>query len=304
MRMMYSKIKKIEKSEKEIEVYNFQCEPENVYWANDILVHNCIDQYQKWCPRSANLIVDELEYLVNKRGVKRISFFDNTFEINPDWCMEIADEIYKRNLKFKWYINSRSDRIVKGGVELFKELRKVGLDGSSIGIEFGSDEILKESHKDTTSYDNYRSIEILKKCDVKSYCSTMIGYLNETKEQMMETVEFLEKSKPTGFQINPVTVYEGTDLWNSAMLQEKVPSDVNWRGISCVPTDVIDIQLSELTVKELIEFRKEIYKRLYTGGWLIRSAIRVATRPSDWKIGFGYFLSMIGRSVGGYKFSH
>lgn len=264
----------------------------------------CIDQGQKWCPRSPHSIGDELEYLVKERGVKRISFFDNTFEVGGDWCLEIAEEIEKRKLKFKWYINSRADLIVREGVDFFKRLHEIGLDGSSIGIEFGSQGMLDQSLKGTTVEDNYECIEILKKAGVKSYASCMMGYLNETEEQIMETVKLLEEAKPTGFQLNPVTVYEGTTLWKQAVKAGKFPEELDWKGMSCVPTDILSVQLGELNPEDLDQLRKRMYKEIYTGKWLMANAWKVLKTPSDWKIGVGYFLSMISRLRHGIEFSH
>lgn len=264
----------------------------------------CIDQNQPWCSRSPELIGEELEYLVKKRGVERISFFDNTFEVGKNWCLEIADEIEKRKLEFKWYINSRADLICKHGIDFFKRLHEVGLDGSSIGIEFTSQEMLDMSRKDTTVEDNYGSIDILHKAGVKSYASCMMGYLHETEEQIMKTVEFLKKARPTGFQLNPVTVYEGTTLWRQAVEAEKLPEEIDWRGMSCVPTDILSIQLGELTPEELDKLRRRVYKEIYTGKWLVTNALRVLKTPSDWKIGLGYFLSSFDRLRKGVVFSH
>jgi len=264
----------------------------------------CVDQNQKWCPRSPDMIGDELEYLVKERGVKRISFFDNTFEVGRDWCLEIADEIEKRKLKFKWYINSRADLIVREDVPFFRRLHEAGLDGSSIGIEFGSQEMLDQSLKDTMVEDNYECIEILKKSDVKSYVSCMMGYLNETEEQIMETVKLIKEAKPTGFQLNPVTVYEGTTLWEQAVKAGKIPEEIDWKGMSCVPTDILSVQLGELSPEDLNQLRKRVYKEIYTGKWMMVNVWRVLKTPSDWKIGLGYFLSMMTRMRRGVVFSH
>lgn len=264
----------------------------------------CVDQNQRWHPRSPELIGDELEYLVRKRKVKRISFFDNTFEVGGDWCLEIADEIEDRRLKFKWYINSRADLIIREGVGFFERLREAGLDGSSIGIEFGSQEMLDLSNKGTTAEDNYQSVEVLRRAGVKSYCSLMMGYLNETKDQIVKTAEFIKEARPTGFQLNPVTVYEGTTLWKQAVDEQKLPKKLDWKGMSCVPTDILSVQLGELTPEDLNILRKEIYRDIYAGKWLLSSAWKVFKNPSDWKIGVGYFLSMITRLRNGVVFSH
>jgi len=265
----------------------------------------CVDAETGWYPRSPELIGEELEYLVKKRKVRYVSFFDNTFEINPDWCLQIADQIEKRNLRFKWYINSRADLICKHGIKFFKRLKEVGLDGSSIGIEFGSQEILDKSGKGTTVKQNYESIKILKKVGVKTYVSCMIGYLGETKEQMIQTYRFIKESKPTGFQINIVIPYESTLLYQDAVKSGviKKTQNLDWRGLSCVPTDVVPVQLSKLPINEIISLRKQMYKKLYFSTWLLHNLFSIRNF-SDLKLGIGYFVSSVGRIIKGVTFSH
>jgi len=264
----------------------------------------CIEANQPWCPRSPELIGDELEYLVKDRKVPYISFFDNTFEINADWCLAIASEIERRKLKFRWYINSRADLICKHGVDFFRCLKEVGLDGSSIGIEFGSQEMLDRSNKGTTVEQGKEAIEILHKAGVKSYVSAMIGYLGETKEQMLATMEFIKETKPTGFQINVVVPYDGTTLYEQAKLRELIDeSRFDWRGLSCVPTDCVPVKLSELDIEELLKLRKEMYRKIYFSGWLIHNFFRLRGFD-DVKLGIGYFLSSLGRLRHGIEFSH
>jgi len=264
----------------------------------------CIDAKTGWYPRKPELIADELEYLVKVRKVKYISFFDNTFEIDADWCLAIASEIERRKLKFKWYINSRADLICKHGVKFFKRLHEVGLDGSSIGIEFGSQEMLDASQKDTTVEQNEEAIHILHKANVKSYVSCMMGYLAETKEQMEKTAEFIKKVKPTGFQINTVVPYNGTELYKEALEKGLIDeSKFDWRGLSCVPTDIVPVRLSELNVEELRRLRKKFYRKIYLSRWLLSNMLRLRSWD-DFKLGVGYVLSSFRRLKHGVEFSH
>jgi len=264
----------------------------------------CVDATTGWHPRSPDLIGDELEYLVKRRRVKYISFFDNTFEVDADWCLDIAEEIIRRKLKFKWYINSRADLICKHGVKFFKLLHEAGLDGSSIGIEFGSQEMLDASGKGTTVEQNYEAIRILHKAGVKSYVSCMMGYLDETREQMEKTKEFIIKAKPTGFQINIVVPYHGTRLYEDAYRRGLIDeSKFDWRGLSCVPTDRVPVKLSRLEIRELLVLRRKFYRDIYFSSWLVSNILRLRSLD-DLKLGLGYFLANMRKLARGVVYSH
>jgi len=264
----------------------------------------CVDANTGWFPRSPELIGDELEYLVRKRRVKFVSFFDNTFEVDADWCLRIADEIERRKLKFKWYINSRADLICRHGVSFFKRLHRAGLDGSSVGIEFGSQEMLDASGKGTTVEQNYEAIRILREAGVKSYVSCMMGYLGETKEQIWQTVDFILKAKPTGFQVNTVVPYIGTQLYEDALREGLIDeSKFDWRSLSAVVTDSVPITLTDISEEELFRMRREIYRKIYFSSWLLRNVLEIRDFD-DLKIGIGYFLGSVNRLLRGVTYSH
>ena len=266
--------------------------------------HFCIDANTGWYPRKPELIGEELEYLVRQRGVKYVSFYDNTFEINQDWCRDIVEEIVSRGLKFKWYINSRADLICKHGLSFFKLLKEAGLDGSSIGIEFGSGNMLQASNKNTTVEQGKEAVRILHEAGVKTYVSCMVGYLGETKEQMLETMGFIKETKPFGFQINPVIPYDGTELWKECNEKGLIPEEgPDWRNMSCVPTGTIPVKMTEMDVDELLSLRKKMYRELYFSSWLLHNLFRLRGF-SDLKLGLGYFLSGLGRLRHGVEFSH
>ena len=266
--------------------------------------HFCIDANTGWYPRKPELIGEELEYLVRQRRVKYVSFYDNTFEINQDWCLDIAEEIMSRGLKFKWYINSRADLICKHGLSFFRLLKDAGLDGSSIGIEFGSETMLQASNKNTTVEQGKEAMRILHEAGVKTYVSCMVGYLGETKEQMLETMGFIKETNPFGFQINPVIPYDGTELWRECNEKGLIPEEgTDWRGMSCVPTGTIPVKMTEMDVNELLSLRRKMYWKIYFSTWLLHNLFRLRGF-SDLKFGLGYFLSGLGRLRHEVEFSH
>ncbi len=263
----------------------------------------CVDQSLRLYKRSPELIGDELEHLVKQRSVKYISFFDDTWESDESWASTILDEIEERKLKFTWYINSRSDMIVRRGLDFFKRARKAGLDGSSLGVEFGTDEMLQAIKKDTTVETNTEAIQILNKAGIKSYCSMMMGMIGETREQMMETAEWVKKVKPTAFQINPMYPIFGTTLWNQAEELGMIDtSTIDWKGLSCVPTDRISVQFTRYTPKELQAIRREMYRKIYFSSWSLYNLLRWSWHNP--KLTLGYGLSMVGRTRHGFTFSH
>lgn len=247
----------------------------------------CIDCGIPWDPRSPSLVVEEVEQLVMKHGVKHVSFFDNTFNINKKWTEEVCSRLEEIEKPFKWYINSRPDMIFE---EQTKMMARAGLDTVSLGVEAGTDEMLDVIHKGFTVERAYDAIGTLKKQGVKVFLALMMGMPGETKEQMEATKDLVLKTKPHGFQINIVTPYPGTPLYEESINADMITPGLSWDAMSCVPTGLKEtVSLAEMSSDELIKLRQKFYRQLYMSPkYLLPNIWWSLTHPADFKIAVSY----------------
>jgi hypothetical protein len=95
-------------------------------------------------------VVDELEYLHQKRGVRIILWQDDDFlsggKVGITWAHTIANECIKRGLHkgLRWKISCRSDEVSK---EALEPLVAAGLTHVYMGIESGDPDNLKNLNK-------------------------------------------------------------------------------------------------------------------------------------------------------------
>ncbi len=88
-----------------------------------------------WRPRSVGNVISEIEYLVEKRGVREIQFCDDNFlcgAVGVKRARQIATELIERNIDITFGIECRLDVI---NHELFKHLKRAGLKMVLIGVE-------------------------------------------------------------------------------------------------------------------------------------------------------------------------
>ena len=164
--------------------------------------------------------------------------------------------------------------------------------------------MLDASGKSTTVEQNFEAIRILYRAEVKSYVSCMMGYLDETREEMLMTRDFILKAKPTGFQISLVVPFPGTQLWEDCKRLGLIDeSRIDWLGMSATPTDRIPFKLSQLEIDELMALRRQFYRQIYCSSWLLYNAFRIRSLD-DLKLGFGYLLSCLRRLRRNVTFSH
>ena len=148
--------------------------------------------------RSAKNIVDEMEYLIGKYGLKKFRFTDATFEDRAedgvDKASEIFDEIINRGLDVHMHIFSRSELITENSREYLKKAYQAGVECIYIGIEAGNPKDLSLYNKNATVEDSKRALRIIRECGIHP----TFGFINfnpySDYETLLTNADFLYTS--------------------------------------------------------------------------------------------------------------
>jgi anaerobic magnesium-protoporphyrin IX monomethyl ester cyclase len=136
-------------------------------------------------------IREELDQANKIETVTSVQFIDDTLNVPVKRFKEILKMIIKNNYKIKWHSHFRCQFSDRETVELMKES---GCEGVFLGIESGSDNVLKTMNKASKVSQYLKGIELLKKYGILTYGSFIIGFPGETHETVEETVRFIKKS--------------------------------------------------------------------------------------------------------------
>ena len=94
--------------------------------------------------RSPESVIDEIEHILGRYGVRQFYFVDDNFLPNGDEgvtrAMKIARLIINRGLKLRFSMECRADAI---SMDVIKTLKLAGLQKVLIGFESGSESVLK-----------------------------------------------------------------------------------------------------------------------------------------------------------------
>ena len=136
-------------------------------------------------------IETELNGLVKANTVKSIQFIDDTFNVPIKRFKKLLRMMIKNKYRFRWHSHFRCQYTDEEMIRLMKES---GCEGVFLGIESGSETILENMNK-KASLDKYlQGIQLLKKYNILTYGSFIIGFPGETEETVRETIGFIEKS--------------------------------------------------------------------------------------------------------------
>jgi len=163
--------------------------------------------------RSAENVVDEIEWLVGDFNAKHIAFSDDTFTLSRRRVEAICNEIKRRGIDIEWSCSSRVDTINE---DMLKKMKEAGCSAIYYGVESASEKILNFYRKRIDFEKVKRAVELTKKYDIMVICSFIIGAPMEKKEDMKATLKFALKLNPDYAQFSILTPYPGTEIYEEA----------------------------------------------------------------------------------------
>ncbi len=162
--------------------------------------------------RSVGNILDELEFLGRRHGMRSFMIHDDCFTQYHSWAEEFCIKKMERGLVQPFACQTRSD-IVCRKPELLEKLSKAGLRWVLIGFESGSDRVLKQLKKGSTVAQNLEAGRICKRLGVKIFANYMFGIPGETKEEMLLTARMIREIDPELRSVAVFTPAPGSELY-------------------------------------------------------------------------------------------
>ena len=207
---------------------------------------------------SAERVVDEIEHLVEKYGTRDIQVFDDTFSLIPSRVEKICKRIIERKLDIGWNCMTRVDKI---DPELLKLMKQAGCYEIGFGIESGSDRILQFIKKATTTDIIRKGVKMTKEAGIDVRGFFMIGFPTETKDEILQTIEFAKELDVDVAQFMVATPYPGTEMWEIAKQNGTISED--WNSFTFYAPDKIPFSSNSLSDEELISLYRKAYKSFY-----------------------------------------
>lgn len=214
---------------------------------------------KKFRTRSAENVVDELEELHYKYGLKDVAFLDDIFMLNKKRAGLIADEIKNRNLDISFIASSRVNTVDES---LLESLKNSGMSTLYCGVESGSQRVLDLMGKGITLKQAENAFKTAKKVGVDIVGSFILGYPGETVKEMDQTIDFSIKLDPDYSQYSILTPFPGTPIYYE-LKQKNLLDTENWDKYTVLKS-VINYEKLGLS-KKLVERKlTKAYLKFYT----------------------------------------
>lgn len=210
--------------------------------------------------RSAKNLFEECQYIVNNfPEVKEILIDDDNFAVDQENVKEFCQMMIDSKLPLKWVVQCR----VTLEYETMVLMKKAGCRLVVVGYESGSQKVLDGMHKGITLEMSRKFNDAAKKAHMRVHGCFMVGNPGETKETMMETLNFAKGLKMDTVQFFPLIVYPGTEAWIWAKSNDYITAKSYDEWIT--PDGMHNCVLStpEVSSQELVDFCNYARKKFY-----------------------------------------
>ncbi|MDR0798076.1 MAG: cobalamin-dependent protein [Nitrososphaerota archaeon] len=170
---------------------------------------------QRYRVRSIQNVVDELEFLYKTYNAKNFTFCDDAFTVDMKRTEELCEEINKRDLKIKWNMGTRVDRVSK---ELLQKMKNAGCVSMWCGLESGTQEVLNGMRKGISTDQTKKALKWVRELGLKPTPNVLLGYPGETLESALKSIKFAEEVSPDEIAYyNIATPYPGTPMYDEVI---------------------------------------------------------------------------------------
>ncbi len=231
--------------------------------------------YRKYQVRTPESLLDEVEMLYKKYGIREIFDDTGTFPAGS-WLIQFCNGMIERDLAFKIRIgcNMRFGALKEDD---YKLMGKAGFRFILYGLESANQKTLDRLQKGTTNAQAWETCRWASKYGMDPHLTIMMGYPWETFDDARKTVEFAKKVFRAGYaetlQATIVIPYPGTMLWHQC-------KENGW--LLTEDYDRYDmreaVMKSELTNDQVKLLTQELYRALLQPKYIARKVISIRNK--------------------------
>lgn len=166
--------------------------------------------------RSISNVIAEMSQRYHEYGVRKFYFSDDNFNLNKNYAKELCRALIANNLKIEFFCEANIGSFDRELMELMKEAGCIRL---KLGMEAGTDRILKLMKKGITVAQIRETCSLAKEVGIDYTLYVMIGMPSETLEEMRQTLELAGEMDANYVSLSVATPQVGTELHEMAAAQ-------------------------------------------------------------------------------------
>jgi len=224
-----------------------------------------------WRSRSVDNIMKEL-HMLSSQGYKQFLFVDDNFTLNTKRVIKLCQRLKKEKVDIDFFAEGRVDNCPR---DMLQNMARANCKMMYFGIENGTQKILDYYNKQTTTQQAEVALKKAKKAGIDvTVASFILGAPKETKQEILNTLKFVQKIEADIPQFNILATFPGTDIWEELKIKGLIDEEKHWETgvmVSEVSPDVVP-------TKEILKMIHDGYQRFFIRPeYILKQLIGIAT---------------------------
>jgi len=203
-----------------------------------------------WTPLSADRVVNEIDYLVNKIGAKALKIVDTDFLASTTRIMEICRQLLERKITVRFEGLGRYATMNKMTVEQIRLLRTAGCTEIEMGIESGAQRLCDMIQKNVALEDVLDLVKRFVDNGIKMKLNFMFAIPSETKKDLIQTFRMIDAVKRLGRKVR-LQLFRYTPLPDAPMNRQVWEQDSrgHQKKTSWSLDDLVNLPINDMPTK-------------------------------------------------------
>ena len=216
-----------------------------------------VNSYRFW---PAAKVIDQIDLLVQKYGVRNIKFADEMFVLHPRHVIGICDLLIERNYNLNIWAYARVDTVRD---EMLDKLKRAGFNWLAFGIEAANEGVLDDVDKRYRVDQVYEAVEKVKSAGIHIIGNYIFGLPEDTMETMQQTLDLATDLNCEFANFYCAMAYPGSPLYQQALANGwQLPR--TWSGYSQHAVDTLPLPTRHVPAGDVLRFRDDAFHHYFT----------------------------------------
>lgn len=169
--------------------------------------------------RDVKTFIEEAKLLKEKYGATAIAFADELFGCNKEILREICEAMIEAKIDLPWGAMTKIGIFDREDYEL---MYKAGCRWLEFGVESGARTTLNRMKKGMKLEDVEKDLLICKELGIISLCYFIVGFPDETEEELKETCQLINKIKYSRFVCSYFSPLPGSEIFDKLVKEGRL----------------------------------------------------------------------------------
>lgn len=209
--------------------------------------------------RGLDNVIEEIDFLVNRYGVRNIKIIDEMFALNEKRVVAFCDMIIDRGYDLNMWAYARVNTVTE---RMLAKMKEAGVNWVAYGFESGSRHVIEDVSKGYKIELVDKVVQMTYDLDMHICANFIFGLPEDDYDTMKQTLAMMLDIEAEWANIYSAMAYPGSKLYK--MAQEKDwPLPETWEGFSQYTFDSLPLPTNHLTGGQVLSFRDYAFHTYY-----------------------------------------